>query len=248
MAVDVNKSALKEAHLNKEVKHWQHREEDQWQNFQFNQPYQKGLDRLNDVVFKNTNFDPSTLWQWGTMQAMALIEMLNQAEKLFGAEGQKMALSAMHKIGYDIGQQITANTEVPEDMSSAQWTSFFGTVINRIAYASLESPKIESDSSVGFHIDWCPHQDHYGPFDCRVQRYFVQGMIDAARDFMKSQGRDDIEWDVGFLSTTPSGSAPCQFQLQSGDPEKARQWATMTNMLEQKSLERHGHTAAKNID
>ena len=72
-------------------------------------------------------------------------------------------------------------------------------------------------------------------------------MIDAALEFMKTQGRED-EWDVGFISTIPSGSATCQFKLKSGDPKKARHWASMTKMLEEKSLERHGHIVAKNID
>ncbi len=34
------------------------------------------------------------------------------------------------------------------------------TVINRIAYASLEEPTIDSEDQVGFDILWCPHQDH----------------------------------------------------------------------------------------
>ncbi|MGK5094533.1 hypothetical protein WDW89_21290 [Deltaproteobacteria bacterium TL4] len=50
-------------------------------------------------------------------------------------------------------------------MSSTEWISFFATVINRIAYASLESPRIKNEGEVDFHIDWCPHQDHYTAMD-----------------------------------------------------------------------------------
>jgi hypothetical protein len=46
----------------------------------------------------------------------------------------------------------------------------------------------------------------------RVQRYFVQGMIDAAADFTKSQGREEI-WDVAFKTTIPSGDETCYFKL-----------------------------------
>src|SRR6185436_4803315 len=64
--------------------HWEHRPEPKWQKFQFNQPYAKGLKRLKEEVLAKTDFDPTTLWQWGTMQAMALIEILKSAEKTFG--------------------------------------------------------------------------------------------------------------------------------------------------------------------
>ncbi len=59
--------------------HWQHRSEPKWQTFQFNQPYAKGLKRLKEDVLAKTDFDPATLWQWGTMQAMALIEILEDS-------------------------------------------------------------------------------------------------------------------------------------------------------------------------
>ena len=38
-----------------------------------------------------TDFDPATLWQWGTMQAMALIETLKEVEKTFGGWSGKSA-------------------------------------------------------------------------------------------------------------------------------------------------------------
>ncbi len=68
--------------------HWEHRPEARWKDFQFNQPYAKGLKRLKEEVLAKTDFDPATLWQWGTMQAMALIDTLKSAEEKFGAEGQ----------------------------------------------------------------------------------------------------------------------------------------------------------------
>jgi len=97
----------------------------------------------------------------------------------------KQFFECLRKIGYNIGEQITEGTSIPEDISIAEWLSFYATIINRIAYASLESPQIEDENKVIFHIDWCPHQDHYSAFDCRVQRYFVQGMIDACNGFYK---------------------------------------------------------------
>ncbi|MFO1470884.1 MAG: hypothetical protein U1F27_07610 [Turneriella sp.] len=239
-------------HTDKSRTHWQTRPKKNWQKFQYNQPYAKGLANVKKVL-SETNFDPATLWQWGTMQAMALIEVLKTAEKTFGAQGQKLVLDALKKIGHDIGTQILAGTTIDAETDTNEWISFYATVINRIAYASLESPKVHGEnigpgaggSWVGaamegrivadFHIDYCPHQDMYGAMDCRVQRYFVQGMIDAAREFAKAHGRDDI-YDVMFKTTIPNGYDTCFFKIEKGDAASAERWARYTEVLEKKNL------------
>lgn len=227
---------MKSLHDDKRFRHWEKRDEKNWGTFEFNQPYAKGLKRLREEVLEKTNFDPAVLWQWGTMQAMALIEILKITEEKFGAEGQQLVLESLWRVGYDVGRQITEGTTIPEDMTSAEWTSFYATVINRIAYASLETPSIDAEDQASFHIDWCPHQDHYKAFDCRVQRYFVQGMIDAAMDFVATQRPEEV-WDVAFKTTIPSGSDTCFFEMHAGDPEKSRAWAELTRMIEEKALD-----------
>jgi hypothetical protein len=211
--------------------HWEHRKEVKWKDFEFNQPYAKGLKRLKEEVLAKTDFDPATLWQWGTMQAMALIEMLRENERTFGEEGQKAAYRALRKTGYDVGRQILEGTSIPESMTEAEFVSFYATVINRIAYASLEDPKIDSEGQASFHILWCPHQDHYEAFDCRVQRYFVQGMIDAARDHANRFG-----FEVRFDSTIPAGAETCHFTMWQATDEEREQWALLTEKLERKAL------------
>jgi hypothetical protein len=211
--------------------HWEHRKEAKWKDFEFKQPYAKGLQRLKEEVLAKTDFDPATLWQWGTMQAMALIEMLKENERTFGEEGQKAAYRALRRTGYDVGRQILEGTTIPEDMTDAEFTSFFATVINRIAYASLEDPKIDGDGQASFHILWCPHQDHYEAFDCRVQRYFVQGMIDAAQDHAKRFG-----FQVRFDYTIPAGAETCHFTMWQASDEEREQWALLTEKLERKAL------------
>jgi hypothetical protein len=226
-----------EEHADQNVKHWEHRQEENWQKFQFNQPYARGLKKLKEQVLPGTNFDPATLWQWGTMQAMALIEMLQAVEKKFGREGQTLMLESLHKVGYDIGRQITDGTEYPEGMPVTEWMSYYATIINRIAYASLESPNVVGRDEVNFHIDWCPHQDEYGSFDCRVQRYFVQGMIDAAMDYVREQGvEEDTQWDVAFKKTIPDGGHTCFFEIKKGNPEDRQRWTRYTEALEKKAL------------
>lgn len=213
--------------------HWDHRPEENWKRFRFNQPYAKGLKRLKDEVLSKTDFDPATLWQWGTMQAMALIQILKDAEEQLGADGQKLIFDALRKTGKDVGKQILAGTEWPKGMTEAEFVSYYATVVNRIAYASLEEPKIDSNDQVSFDIVWCPHQDHYEAFDCRVQRYFVQGMLEAATDFAGALG-----FDVRFDSTIPSGAPTCHFTLWRGAEEEKAGWQQFTQMIEAKALAR----------
>ena len=212
--------------------HWESRPEAKWKEFRFNQPYAKGLKRLKEDVLAKTDFDPATLWQWGTMQAMALIQVLKDAEATFGEAGQKLIYESLRKIGYDVGRQILAGTTVPEGMTDAEFTSFYATVINRIAYASLEAPRIDSEKKVTFDILWCPHQDHYAAFDCRVQRYFVQGMIEAAQEHGKRFG-----FEVRFDSTIPAGAETSHFTLWKPDADEKTQWDGYTQLLNKKALE-----------
>jgi hypothetical protein len=211
--------------------HWEHRDEPKWSAFEFNQPYAKGLKRLREDVLGKTDFDPATLWQWGTMQAMALIEILKDCEATFGAEGQRVVCESLRKIGLDVGRQILAGVEIPKDLTPSEFASFYATVINRIAYASLEAPRIEADGTATFDIVWCPHQDHYGAFDCRVQRYFVQGMLEAAREKGGTFG-----FDVRFDTTIPSGAPTCHFTMWKPTAEERAEWESKTKLIEAKAL------------
>jgi hypothetical protein len=211
--------------------HWEHRDEPGWKKFQWKQPYAKGLARLKEEVLGKTDFDPATLWQWGTMQAMALIEVLRGAEATFGEAGQKLVFDALRKIGLDVGRQILDGVVIDPSLTPAEFASFYVTILNRIAYASLEAPRIDSPDKVTFDILWCPHQDHYGAFDCRVQRYFVQGMLDAAREKAGEFG-----FDVRFDSTIPAGAKTCHFTLWHASEEERGDWARYTSKLERKAL------------
>lgn len=213
--------------------HWEHRDEPRWKEFRFNQPYAKGLKRLREDVLEKTDFDPATLWQWGTMQAMAVLEILKTAEADFGEKGQAMVHKALRNIGLDIGRQVLAGTSIPEGMTPAEFSSFYATVINRIVYASLEEARIEGTEQASFDIVWCPHQDHYGAFDCRVQRYFVEGMIEAARELAAQYG-----FEVRFDSTIPSGAKTCHFTLWKPNAEEKATWDGYTRLLEEKALVR----------
>lgn len=188
---------------------------------------------MKEEVLAKTDFDPATLWQWGTMQAMALIEVLKSCEKTYGEEGQRIVRDALGRIGYDVGRQILDGAELPEDLEENELMSFFATVVNRIAYASLEAPRIDDEGKgkATFDILWCPHQDHYGAFDCRVQRYFVQGMLDAFAEATGKRG-----WTVRFDTTIPAGAPTCHFTMWRPTDAERAQWEKDTARMELKAL------------
>ena len=66
-----------------------------------------------------------------------------------------------------------------------------------------------------------------------MQRYFVQGMIDAAAEFAGSFG-----FQVRFDTTIPSGAPTCHFTLWRASDEEKRTWETYTRLLEEKALVR----------
>jgi hypothetical protein len=214
------------------MRHWERRNESNWAEFRFNQPYARGLTRLREDVLGKTDFDPAVLWQWGTMQAMSVIEILKGCEKEFGAKGQQVVNDALRRVGHDVGSQLFAGLPRPEKLSEAEIVSFFATIVNRIVYASLEDPRIESADSISFDIIWCPHQDHYSAFDCRIQRYLVQGMLDA----LFETGWTGPGWQVKFTCTIPAGASVCTFVFWRASSQEQAEWENYTKKLEQRAL------------
>lgn len=212
--------------------HWDSRKETNWSKFRFNQPYARGLKRLREDVLGKTDFDPAVLFQWGTMQAMAVIRILKDCEQEFGEKGQQVVSNSLRRIGYDMVKQTYDGLGKPEGIPEAEIVSFFATVVNTIFYASLEEPRIEGDDRISFDITWCPHQDHYSAFDCRVQRYMVQGMLDALFDM----GWISKDWQVKFTCTIPAGAKVCNFVFWKASGEEKTAWELYTGKLEQRAL------------
>ncbi|WP_287155473.1 hypothetical protein [Candidatus Solincola tengchongensis] len=211
--------------------HYDRTEEEKWKEFRFRFPYPAGLKRLREEVLSDPDFDPAVLWVWGTMQATAVLEVLKACEREFGERGQRVVREALRGVGLEVGRQILEGTEWPEGMTEAELASFYATVINCVVYASLEDPSIDGEDRVSFHILWCPHQDLYGAFDCRVQRYFVQGMLEA----LKERGWL-TDWQVRFTRTIPAGAETCHFELWKAPGEEAMLWESYSEELERKAL------------
>ena len=127
-----------------------------------------------------------------------------------------------------------ADTATPTRFASAtpaEVTSLMASWINEVCYASIEKPRVEDAEHADFDIHYCPHEDVYGAFDCRVQRYFVEGMIAAGRRHF-GHGM----FDVSFTSTIPSGSSVCHFDMfpKQGDANDA--WNDYSARLRERAL------------
>jgi len=184
------------------------REEEKYKEVSLGVPYPEAVAQFRKAVEGRGDFDAATVFAWGTMQATAVLNILKAAEETFGEEGQEMVRKAINKAGYESMEGFLKDSSFPQDADEMELASFIVTGINTVLYASLEKPWIISDDRCEFDILWCPHQDRYTAFDCRVQRYFVEGMFQAFDD----QGMGRITAWVEKL--IPHGAECCHFVVE----------------------------------
>lgn len=142
-------------------------------------PYPEAVENFRRATQGREDFDPAALLAWGTMQATAVLNILKDAEKTFGEAGQEMVRRAIQRAGYEAMHGFIESSSFPDDLDEIEKVSYLVTGVNSVLYASLERPWIVSKDRCEFDILWCPHQDRYTAFDCRVQRYFVEGIFQA---------------------------------------------------------------------
>jgi len=209
------------------------RKEENWKKVKFGEPFEQALDRFRENVQNRNDFDPTSLLQFGLFMSMAVINILKENEAIFGIEGQKVVNDALIKTGYEVGKQIVENVEIPPDVSDIELMSFLATIINTQAWTSIEEPKIDNEDRCSFNILWCPLQDIYSAFDCRVQRYLVQGIINYFQENLLK-----AEFQVEFKHTIPAGAECCRFVIDRKNPGEQNKWETYSRLLERKALER----------
>jgi len=92
---------------------------------------------------------------------------------------------------------------------------------------------VKNEREAGFRILYCPHQDVYKPFDCRVQKYFVEGIIEAVGELWKERAN----FSAYFRHAIPQGYETClfEFALREGEEEP---WRAYTDELQRRALER----------
>jgi len=209
------------------------REEDTRKRAKFGTAYKTAVERLRRDVLSRPDFDPAVLFQWGEMMSLGVLQMLKDVEERFGEDGQKVCGEAIRKVGREAARQMLDGAQIPPGIPQAELMSLIATYVNTILWASVEDPWIVSEDECGFDIIWCPLQDIYKPFDCRVQRYFVQGILDHCREEL---GLDDF--NIAFESIIPAGAPTCKFRMWRKNPAEEDTWPAYTRKLEEKSLRR----------
>jgi hypothetical protein len=202
------------------------RDEERYENVRLGTPYPEAVEHFRRATEGRDDFDPAVLLVWGTMQATAVLNILKDAEEAFGQAGQEMVRKAINRAGYEAMDALVQNSTFPEDVDGIELISYLVTGLNTVLYASLEKPRIVSEDRCEFDILWCPHQDRYTAFDCRVQRYFVEGMIEA----MENHGKGRFTAWVEEL--IPRGGECCHFVIQRlKDVEDRNPWHAYSDHL-----------------
>lgn len=196
-------------------------------------PFGKAVENFRSTCLSRSDYDPGTTFVWGQMMAMGVLRMLEAVEERFGAEGQEVCRRAINELGREIFLEMALGVNIPEDLSSIEVASLIASWINEVLYASIEETFIKSDDEAGFHILYCPHQDVYRPFDCRVQRYFVEGMMQGARELWGDRGN----FDAFFRYSIPQGHDTCLFEMKTKRGE-ADAWREYSEELQRRALER----------
>jgi len=209
------------------------RSEEAYAGVKLGMPYEKAVANFRLATQGREDFDPAVLFVWGTMQAKAVLNILKAVEETLGEAGQAIVRKAINKAGYEAAEGLIRNSTFPDDLTDIELLSYIVTGVNCVLYASLEKPWITSEDRCEFDILWCPHQDVYTAFDCRVQRYFVEGMIEA----MEANGFGRAIPMVDKL--IPKGAECCHFVVDraQGDDTK-NPWHTYSEKLARKALEK----------
>ncbi len=204
-------------------------------------PFEKAVHNLRSTCLNREDYDPATLFVWGQMMALGVLRMLEAVEEHFGAEGQEVCRSAINELGREIFLDMASGVEIPQDLSNIEVVSLMTSWLNEVLYASIEEAFIKSERDAGCHIIYCPHQDIYRPFDCRVQRYFVEGIMQAARELWGDRGN----FDVFFRYSIPQGHKTCLFEMKPRESETDA-WRQYSDYLQQRALERLSRRKEKN--
>lgn len=77
-----------------------------------------------------------------------------------------------------------------------------------------------------------PHQDMYKPFDCRVQRYLVGGMLNYLHE------KIGPNFDLEFKWIIPAGAETCRFRIWKRKEREEDHWEEYSEKLAQRALGR----------
>ena len=207
------------------------RAEKSYDKVRLGMPYKEAVENFRQASQGREDFDPAVLFVWGTMQAKAVLGILKAVEETFGDKGQEVVRKAINRAGYEAAEGLFDNSFFPDGLDDIELVSYIVTGINTVLYASLEKPWITSEKRSEFDILWCPHQNVYTAFDCRVQRYFVEGMLDA----MEARGVGRVLPMVDKL--IPRGGDCCHFTVDRlEDADGKNPWHEYSEKLASRAL------------
>lgn len=188
--------------------------------------------KMRQMALSRDDYDSVRLFKWGQMMSLAVVRMMKGVEKNLGSSGQKVLNQALVELGREIGQEILKDLVIPPGTKKIEVVSKFISYINEEIWASPEIPTILNDQECLCDVLWCPHQDHYQAFDCRVQRYIVQGLLEAF------QNKTGIAVDAKFTQIIPQGAKTCQFHIRLISPQEEREWNKYSAQLAARALEK----------
>lgn len=203
------------------------------QKLPLNWPFPKAVETVRQKALSRPDFDPASLVVWGQMQAVTMLELVKAIERHFGAEGQEICRQIFNKVGRDVANQMLDGVKLPDDLSDIELNSLFYTWVNEVVFCSVEEPSVAGPDDCSFHIIYCPYEDYYGKFDCRINRYFVEGILEVAEERM---GHDKLH--LIFDYSMQQGRPTCHFHTvrkQAGDPDY---WREYGEQLQAKALAR----------
>lgn len=211
------------------------REEERYADVRLGLPYSEAVAQFRKAIEGRSDFDPAVLFAWGTMQATAVLNILKAAEETFGEAGQAMVRKAVSRAGYEATEELLKNSSFPENADEIEVISYIVTGVNTVLYASLERPWIASADRCEFDILWCPHQDRYTAFDCRVQRFFVEGIFQALEDHGRGRATAWVE------KLILHGADCCHFVVERRtDGGQRNPWHRYSDELNRRALEKLG--------
>lgn len=210
--------------------------EDIWERrgLRLNRHFGSSTRRMRERALGSEGYDPARLYRWGQMMALAVVRMMEAAERRFGVEAQGALGQALVELGREIGREVLEGFSLEPGTSEIQAVSAFVTYVNEEIWASPEVPRVLDENTCICDVIWCPHQDHYRAFDCRVQRYIVQGLLEALEE------RTGIAVDAKFTQIMPKGAETCRFEIRRIPLGEPRQWSRYSEELARRALERAG--------
>lgn len=196
--------------------------------------FQASTKKMRRMALGSSGYDPARLYRWGQMMALAVVRMMESAERNLGEEAQRPLSEALVELGRQIGREVLEGFSLKAGTSEIQAISAFVTYVNEEIWASPEVPEIVDDNVRFCDVIWCPHQDHYRAFDCRVQRYIVQGLLEAWEE------TTGMAVDVHFTQVMPKGAPTCRFEIRKIGKGEPRKWSLYSQELAKRALERAG--------